>query len=180
MPMICLKNHKISLISIIVILIVISCKGKPHELTEIEMHENSLKLEKINRILLKKDQKRIEGYLKRNNLEMKETGTGLWYKIESDGQGEKASKGKIATLNYSISLLDGTECYNSKKDGLKTFRIGMGGVESGLEEGILLMKTGDKAKFIMPPYMAQGLVGDNNRIPARSTIVYDVELLSLQ
>ena len=56
----------------------------------------------------------------------------------------------------------------------------MGGVESGLEEGILLMKTGGKAKFILPPHLAYGLPGDGKKIPARAILVYDVELLSIQ
>jgi FKBP-type peptidyl-prolyl cis-trans isomerase len=78
-----------------------------------------------------------------------------------------------------VSLLDGTECYNSDREGPKIFTIGRGGVESGLEEGILLMKEGSRAKFIMPPYLAHGLPGDGKRIPARAIIVYDVELISL-
>jgi FKBP-type peptidyl-prolyl cis-trans isomerase len=53
-------------------------------------------------------------------------------------------------------------------------------VESGLEEGILLLREGDKAKFILPPHLAHGLLGDDNKIPARSIIVYDLELLSLE
>jgi FKBP-type peptidyl-prolyl cis-trans isomerase len=52
-------------------------------------------------------------------------------------------------------------------------------VESGLEEGILLLQEGDKARFIMPPHLAHGLIGDRDKIPARATIIYDLELVSL-
>ena len=76
-------------------------------------------------------------------------------------------------------MLDGTVCYESKPDSLGTFVVGHGGVESGLEQGILMMKQGQKAKFIMPPYLAHGLIGDAKRIPARSIIVYDIELLKV-
>ena len=63
----------------------------------------------------------------------------------------------------------------------KQFRIGQGGVESGLEEGVLLLlHEGDKATFIMPPHLAHGLPGDGNRIPARSIIVYEVELVKVE
>jgi len=82
-------------------------------------------------------------------------------------------------LNYRISLLDGTLCYSSDSLGVKEFAIGHGGVESGLEEGILLLKVGDKARFIMPPFKAHGLLGDMKKIPARSIIVYEIELLKL-
>jgi FKBP-type peptidyl-prolyl cis-trans isomerase len=64
-------------------------------------------------------------------------------------------------------------------DDPKTFLIGQGGVESGLEEGILLLQEGDKARFIMPPHLAHGLIGDRDKIPARATIIYDLELVSL-
>jgi FKBP-type peptidyl-prolyl cis-trans isomerase len=51
--------------------------------------------------------------------------------------------------------------------------------ESGLEQGILMMQEGDKARFILPPHLAHGLLGDENMIPARSIIVYEVELLDI-
>jgi len=157
-----------------------ACKEKTPAISEKDRQENAGKLININRILIKKDQKRIIGYIERKNLKMKETGTGLWYEIEKQGDGEMATKGKFATLDFSVSLLDGTPCYSSKSEGAKTFRIGMGGVESGLEEGILFLKTGGKARFILPPHLAYGLPGDGKKIPARAILVYEVELLSLQ
>ena len=67
----------------------------------------------------------------------------------------------------------------SNSRGTKSFKIGQGGVEKGLEIGILKMREGDKAKFIMPPNLAWGLIGDEKKIPARSIIIYDVELIKL-
>ena len=58
-----------------------------------------------------------------------------------------------------------------------SFKVGFGGVESGLEEGVLLLRTGDKARFIMPPHLAHGLIGDGDCIPMRAIIIYDVELV---
>jgi len=60
------------------------------------------------------------------------------------------------------------------------FEVGHGGVENGLEEGILMMKNKEKYRFIMPPHKAHGLLGDLNKIPARSTIIYYVEVLDIQ
>ena len=99
--------------------------------------------------------------------------------IYKHGKGIKSKTGQIALLNYKISLLDGTLCYSSDSLGTKSFAIGHGGVESGLEEGILLLHEGDKARFIMQPFKAHGLLGDMDKIPARSIIVYDIELLRL-
>jgi len=161
------------------VLFAFSCRqNKPVDEQE-KYNETKKQMIGVNRILVKKDQQRIKGYLERQNIEMHETGTGLWYSVEIPGDGPKAEAGKRATIHYKISLLDGTECYNSEKDGLKTFTIGRGRVESGLEEGILLLNEGGIASFIMPPHLAHGLPGDGNRIPARAIIVYHVELLTI-
>lgn len=136
-------------------------------------------LVKVNKILVKKDEDAIRSYIKRRSWEMSVSGTGLFYGIYKKGSGRKAEAGKNATISYEISLLDGTVCYSSDSLGLKTFLISQGGVESGLEEGILLMQEGDKAHFILPPYMAHGLIGDENKIPPRSIIIYDVELIKI-
>jgi FKBP-type peptidyl-prolyl cis-trans isomerase FkpA len=136
-------------------------------------------LQAANRYLTTLDAERIESYAKRRNWDMKVTKSGLWYQIYENGNGQQAKDGQVAILNYKISLLDGTLCYSSDSLGAKEFSIGHGGVESGLEEGILLLKVGDKARYIMPPYEAHGLLGDMKKIPARSIIIYEIELLKL-
>ena len=134
---------------------------------------------RANKGLVTIDHERIEAFAERHQWKMGTTETGLWYQIYDHGDGDSARIGLIANMNYTVSLLDGTVCYSSDSTGSKSFVIGHGGVESGLEEAILMMRVGDKARFIMPPHLAHGLPGDNNKIPARSTIVYQVELLNL-
>jgi FKBP-type peptidyl-prolyl cis-trans isomerase len=142
-----------------------------------EFKKYKIPLEKANRGLLKIDRERIEAYLKRRNWQMQETGTGLRYMIYEKGEGEKIEAGDVVELNYEISLLDGSLCYSSDSLGVKSFKVGQGGVESGLEEGILLLSVGDKARFIILPFMAHSLLGDFDKIPPRSIIVYEVEVL---
>ncbi len=134
---------------------------------------------KANRALISKDQDDIENYTSQRAWNMQKTETGLWYEIIKTNNGKKAKAGLIAHLNYEVSLLDSTQCYTSSVLGVKSFKIGQGGVESGLEEGVLLLSEGDSARFIMPPHLAYGLLGDENKIPPRSTIVYNVELIKL-
>jgi len=100
--------------------------------------------------------------------------------ILKKGNGDKAEIGRIAEINYKIKLLDGTTCYDSDSLGSKIFTIGSGHVEKGLEEGILYLCEGDRARFIMPPHLAHGLIGDENKIPARAIIIYEAELLSVK
>jgi FKBP-type peptidyl-prolyl cis-trans isomerase len=147
--------------------------------SEKDATEDKKTLMEVNKYLVTKDSEIIESYVKRVGWDMTETKSGLWYEIYEHGSGPQAETGMNATITYTVSLLDGTICYRVDNDDPKTFLIGQGGVESGLEEGILLLQEGDKARFIMPPHLAHGLIGDRDKIPARATIIYDLELVSL-
>jgi len=133
----------------------------------------------VNRELIEEDNERIRLFVENKGWQMKKTESGLWYNIYHEGNGEKAETGKLVTLDYTISLPDSTVCYSSAQYGHMTFILGHGGVESGLEEGVLLLRTGDKAHFILPPHLAHGLTGDGYCIPQRAIIIYDVELVRL-
>ena len=153
-----------------------ACSSNPQSVTREQAAKREDDLIRVNRYLVKNDADLIRAYTKRRNWTMETTQTGLWYMIYEKGNGSPVEKGKQVTLNYKISLLDGTLCYSSETDHPKTFRVSQGGVESGLEEGVLLLHIGDKARFIMPPHLAHGLTGDQNKIPSRATIVYEVEI----
>jgi FKBP-type peptidyl-prolyl cis-trans isomerase len=173
-------KYKISCLLAVLLLFQFCSGKKENRLSEQEIREAEEALVGANRILVKKDRERIMAYVRRNNLTMKETQTGLWYGIERSGFGVKSHENALVTLKYKVSLLDGTVCYDSDSLGVKQFRLGKGGVESGLEEGVLLLRVGDKVTFIMPPHLAHGLQGDGNKIPPRSIIVYDVILLKVE
>ena len=132
-----------------------------------------------NRFLLERDKELIESYVNRRGWKMQTAESGLWYEIYKKSEGQKIQAGDIIKYNYSIELLDGTLCYSSEKDGVAQVKIGQSGKETGLEKGFLMMKVGEKAHFILPPHMAHGLIGDMDRIPSRSTIVYDIEILKI-
>ena len=129
-----------------------------------------------NRYIIQKEVERIGNYVERRGWDMDTTKSGLWYMIIEKGAGPDAVKGKIATIEYEISLLDGTVCYSSEQTGPKQFTIGFGGVESGLEEGILLLNEGAEAIFVLPPYLAYGIPGDQKKIPPNASLVYYLNL----
>ena len=135
---------------------------------------------KANRHMVKYENQNIQDFISRYHYQMKQTGSGLFYQIYQKGNGELAKKGKIVQLKYQVRLLNGEVVYNSDHEGIKEFLIGKGGVESGLEEGILLLHKGDKARFIIPSHLAFGLLGDREKIPEKATLVYDIELLNLK
>lgn len=174
-------KYKVLIILLLIPVMLIGCREKgKKEYNEEAVRDTERALVGANRILVKKDQEKIKAYIGRHGLTLSETTSGLWYGIYRQGNGDRAETGLLATIRYKVFLLDGTKCYDSDSLGVKQFRIGQGGVESGLEEGILLLRQGDRARFIMPPHLAHGLPGDGNKIPARAIIVYDVELLNVQ
>jgi FKBP-type peptidyl-prolyl cis-trans isomerase FkpA len=157
-----------------------SCHHQKEPVTEEQYQATKKQMIEVNRILIKKDEQRIKGYIERQGLKMYKTETGLWYSIIQEGKGPRIEAGRVVRLAFSLSLLEGTECYNSKIVGNKEFLVGKGGVEAGLEEGVLMLREGSKAEFIMPPHLAYGLPGDGDCIPARAIIHYKVEVLSIK
>lgn len=168
-------------LSFLVFLILTSCNGPKTNEKDAGKIGPSMKesLLNANKQAVKAENEQIEQFISRYNWTMKETGSGLRYNIYKSGIGEKATTGKIAILKYEVRLITGDIIYSSKKDGLKEFLIGRGGVEGGLEEGILLLRVGDRAKFIIPSHLGFGLLGDQDKVPPKSTLIYDIELISL-
>ncbi|PCJ85746.1 MAG: hypothetical protein COA57_07215 [Flavobacteriales bacterium] len=138
------------------------------------------KLIQANKASVQIEADQIDAYIKRRKWNVIETGTGLRYLIYQHGNGDTAKEGQIAKVYFEVSLINGTVCYLTKDSIPQEFLIGMDNVESGLHEGIQYMRVGDKAKLILPSHLAHGLIGDRNKIPPKSTIIYDIELLELK
>lgn len=164
------------------LLLLASCGSSSDKKSKEEIDPKQFKqaLEKVNKYEVQKESDEIDQYIARHNWKMERTGTGVRYLFIKKGAGALPEPGDFVTVNYRISLLDGTECYSSAKDGAREFKVEGDNVESGLHEAVLLMQVGDQAKFILPSYRANGLQGDNDRIPPLSAIVVDLELLNIQ
>ena len=170
-------------VSIFLILLVFFASCNTDKKTD-SSTQNNQKLQKeslikVNKYLINSENIDIDNYIRRHNLTVIETGSGVKYQIIKQGDGEKAQRGKIVTLAYKVKLITGDVIYSSDETGPKQFKIGHGGVESGLEEAILNMRVGDKSIIIIPSHLAYGLLGDNIKIPPRSTIIYEIEFTNL-
>lgn len=126
-----------------------------------------------------RQQDEIDQYIAHHKWNMKQTESGVYYMTMKAGAGDSARTGQTAMVVYDIYLLDGTKCYSS--DGTpKAVVIGEDYIESGLHEGILHMHVGEQMRFILPSHLAHGLTGDQDKIPPRSSVVYEVKLLELR
>jgi len=110
-----------------------------------------------------------------------ETPSGLRYKILQEGNGAKAEKGKMVSVHYKGQLLDGTvfDSSYSRKQPID-FNLGIGQVIAGWDEGIQLLKIGDKARFVIPSNLAYGSQGAGGVIPPDATLIFDVELMNVK
>lgn len=166
-------------ICVFLTLILISCRNETVQ-DALPGKPGKSDLEELNRYLIAKDRERILNYIERKGLEMKESQTGLWYQILKQGEGSYLTSSIRVVMEYECYLLDGTKCYSSEHLGLKEIILGRTGIEPGLYEGLMLLKTGGEAIFILPPFLAHGLPGDGNKIPPRSVIVYNVKILTAE
>lgn len=111
---------------------------------------------------------------------MEKTQAGLYYKIIESGEGKKAEAGKNVSVHYRGSLTDGTVFDDSHRRGQPiSFPLGKGHVIAGWDEGIALLKEGDKARLLIPPAMGYGAAGAGGVIPPNAWLLFEVELVKV-
>jgi len=115
-----------------------------------------------------------------NSLELTTTESGLQYADLVEGTGDQPKTGQIAEVHYSGWLTDGRLFDSSKKRG-NTFRfkVGVGQVIRGGDEGVASMHVGGKRVLVLPPELAYGERGAGGVIPPNATLVFEVELLGV-
>jgi FKBP-type peptidyl-prolyl cis-trans isomerase FklB len=105
--------------------------------------------------------------------------SGLQYKIITAGSGAKPAETDSVVCNYRGTLLDGTEFDSSFKRGQPaTFPVN--GVIKGWTEALQLMPVGSKWQIFVPPDLAYGARGAGGEIGPNATLVFEVELISIQ
>lgn len=171
---------KIKLFPFILSFVLVSCAQEVEEENPLEYADVKEQLMEKNKHWHNQELLDIDAYTKLHNWNVTITGTGLRYVIykKADTSLACAKEGQIARVNYSISLLNDTLCYSS--DGKpEEFLIGMDNVESGLHEGVSYMRKGEKAKIILSSNLAFGLIGDLEKVPPQSSLIYDIELVDV-
>ena len=107
------------------------------------------------------------------------TASGLEYTITSKGSGKKPQNGDKVKVHYTGKLTNDTVFDSSVKRGQPfEFKLGGGQVIKGWDEAFLLLQVGDKATIKMGPELGYG-ANANGKIPANSTLIFDVELLDI-
>lgn len=108
------------------------------------------------------------------------TDSGLQYIVIHSGDGPAAEPGQVVSVHYTGWLTDGRK-FDSSLDRNEPiqFPVGTGRVIPGWDEGVGMMKVGDKWRLIIPPDLAYGTQGRPPAIPPNSTLIFDVELVGV-
>ena len=134
--------------------------------------------EKAMKALREESERAFFDYLKVNNI-TDYTASGLFFAKSVVTEGAQPQKGQTARIKFEASYLDGTPLGDSEQlGGQYDLEYGQGKVLKGLEEGVGLMRVGEKARFVLPYTLAYG-ANPYGSIPAYSNLVFDVELLEI-
>jgi len=108
------------------------------------------------------------------------TASGLQYDDLRVGTGPSARFGTDVLVHYTGWLTDGTK-FDSSRDRNEpfAFALGRGSVIAGWEEGVAGMRVGGLRKLVVPPALGYGAWGAGDVIPPDATLVFEVELLSV-
>ncbi|KAF4515936.1 hypothetical protein B566_EDAN000173 [Ephemera danica] len=109
------------------------------------------------------------------------TSSGLQYVDQVVGTGDTAKAGQTVSVHYTGWLTNGKKFDSSVDRGQPfSFRLGVGQVIKGWDEGVQGMNIGGKRKLTIPSNLGYGARGAGGLIPPHATLVFDVELLGVQ
>ena len=136
---------------------------------------------------IQKAQERIEAQkakqaeeIDKESVGFQQTDSGLRYQIIQEGAGQQVANGQTVSVHYKGQLLDGTVFDSSyKRQKPIDFVLGQGQVIPGWDEGVSLLKVGDKARFVIPSDLAYGSRGAGSVIPPDAALIFDVELVAV-
>jgi len=116
---------------------------------------------------------------------MTKTESGLQYLDEKEGTGEAPKTGQVCVMHYTgwlwVDDAKGKKFDSSKDRGQPfEFRLGVGDVIKGWDEGVASMKAGGKRQLLIPPELGYGRRGAGRVIPPNATLLFEVELLGVK
>ncbi|ROT47474.1 FKBP-type peptidyl-prolyl cis-trans isomerase [Candidatus Cardinium hertigii] len=157
-----------------------------------QLEKDKQQLEK-DKQQLEKDKQLITDYLAAHNIQASSTDSGLFYIVDQSSEDIPIVKGKCVKINYTGRLLDGSVFDTTNEEIAKShniylppkayvpfeFQVGVNSVIPGWEEGLLLLKKNEKARFFIPSVLAYGEDVTSKRIPGNAVLLFEIEVVDV-
>lgn len=148
---------------------------------KIDREKLKKQFEYANQRVVQKEIDEMDYFEKTHQMPFIKTKFGVRYYVYDSIKDKKKriqiKDGDEVTMNYTVSLLNGTICYTDEGKP-KVFIVGGENIESGIHKVMPHLHYGDKAFILIPSALAHGLLGDFSKIPPQSPVLYKVEIYS--
>ena len=109
------------------------------------------------------------------------TPSGLTYLITKKGTGRQPKTGETVVIHYTGTLTNGVKFDSSRdRSGPLAFKLGIGQVIKGWDEGVAKLRVGDQAILVIPSKIGYGTTGAGDVIPPDSTLIFVVEVVDVK
>ena len=121
----------------------------------------------------------IDEYVNEKGFQKHES--GVYYKVEKQGEGAKPEAGQTVTVHYKGYLPDGTKFDSSyDRDKPFSFQLGQGRVIQGWDKGIPIFNVGGKGTLLVPSELGYGQRGAGAKIPPNAVLLFDIEVIDVE
>ena len=151
----------------------VSC-GDRTPVVELQPEQSELMKENMinaNRVVIQSEATQIESYIQRRGWQTRQLPSGACFYVSQQGEGPAILSNDKVEVTYRLEGLDGTPFYTHQVD---TLVVGHRDVTTALDELLLQLRYGSQAYLIAPSNSAYGVVGDGDRVPSRTVLVYIV------
>ena len=141
-------------------------------------NEGKSKIAENNKVFVQKKEEEAKKKLEELKSGMTTTASGLMYKITKTTDGAQPVAGNTVSVHYTGKLTSGQvfDSSISRNEPIE-FPVGTGRVIKGWDEGILLLKEGEEATFLIPPDLGYGARGAGGVIPPNAWLIFEVKLV---
>ncbi len=158
----------------------VACAEKPAQIpmNKKQADHTGANIMEANRGLVAIEDEDIRHYVDSMKLDWDSTNMGIRYKIlASNPEGIQAVRHQGVKITYSLRAFDATEFCSNYTDRTEIVNVGTGDLPRGMDEAILMLHQGETGEFIIPSYLAYGVVGKGQCIASRTPIYCRITLM---
>lgn len=167
-------KDKLKLALCIACFLIISCNNVPVvDTAEQKGNDLTENLINANRYIAQTEEAQIDSYAERRGWTMATLPSGTRVMVTEEGKGKEVQPDETVVISYRVESLGGQTIYDYVTDTVVAGRLQP---TRGLDDALLTLRHGSRARVILPSEQAYGLVGDGDRIGQRVVLVYELRV----